>query len=515
MIVLTKVFRNTYRDSVLLMKMASKVRSIDGVENAEVMVATGPNKAILCQTPLFTDEAKGAGPNDLVICVMAEDEEVAKKAIHDAEEMVMRGTVSEETGQVARSLNSALALLPGANLAILSIPGLYVKKEALKALKKGLNLLVFSDNVPVEDEIEIKRFAAGAGLLVMGPDCGTAILQGAALAFANKVRKGSIGLVGASGTGLQEVSVQIHHLGMGISHAIGTGTNDVSNRVGGLTMIQGIKWLEADPATESIIIVSKPPARATMEKVLIELRQCRKPVIANFLGAYKKSFAERGTLFTVTLEETALEATERMGRPSSTKAGLEGVEEALARAKQETMNLNDGQKYIRGLFSGGTLATEACIVLGEKVSSLSGNISLSGVRKLTNARKSEGHSIIDLGADEFTLGKPHPMIEPEMRKERLLAEAKDPEVAVVLLDFVLGYGAHHDPVGATIPYLERMREIAREGGRPISIVASVCGTDEDPQNRSSQVRLLEEHGVIVLPNNAQAARAAALIALRA
>jgi FdrA protein len=302
---------------------------------------------------------------------------------------------------------------------------------------------------------------------------------------------------------------------MGISHAIGTGTNDVSDRVGGLTMIQEIKWLESDPATESIIVVSKPPAPATMEKVLAELKQCRKPVIANFLGANKATFSEGNILFTVTLEETAIKAAERMGRPSSTEEGLKGIEEALAKAKQEAMMLNVGQKYIRGLFSGGTLATEACIVLGEKIPSLAGNISLSGVRKLTNARKSDGHSIIDLGADEFTLGKPHPMIEPEMRKERLLAEARDPEVAVVLLDFVLGYGAHPDPVGATIPYLERMKAIAREDGRDLAIIASVCGTDEDPQNRSSQVRVLEEHGVIVLPTNAQAARAAALIALRA
>ncbi len=497
------------------MKMASKVRNMDGVENAEVMVATEPNKAILSQTPLFTDDVKGAGPNDLVICVMAKDEETAEKAIHEAEEMVMRGTVSEETGQVARSLNSALAMLPGANLALISIPGLYVRKEALKALKRRLNLLIFSDNVPIEDEIEIKKLGAELGLLVMGPDCGTAILHGAALAFANKVREGSIGLIGASGTGLQEVSVLIHHLGMGISHAIGTGSNDVSDQVGGLTMIQGIKWLEADAVTDIIVVVSKPPAPAVMEKVLAQLRQCRKPVIANFLGAYKKSFAEGNILFATTLEETALKAVEKMGRfPQLDKPSLKDAEEGFLKAKKAGKNLKGKQKYIRGLFSGGTLATEACIVLQEMVSPLAGNISLSGVKKLVNAKKSEGHSIIDLGADEFTLGKPHPMIEPEMRKERLLAEAKDPEVAVILLDFVLGYGAHPDPVGATIPHFEKMRQIARERGLIQAIVASVCGTDEDPQNRSAQIRSLEEHGVIVLPNNAQAARAAALIALR-
>jgi FdrA protein len=349
----------------------------------------------------------------------------------------------------------------------------------------------------------------------MGPDCGTAILQGVALGFANKVRKGPIGLIGASGTGLQEVSVLIHHLGMGISHAIGTGSNDVSDQVGGLTMIQGIKWLEADPATEIIIVVSKPPASQAMEKILAQLKQCRKPAIANFLGAYNKSFSEENILFTATLEETALKAVEKMGRsPQGSEPSLEDAERAFAKAKREAMSLKKNQKYIRGLFGGGTLATEACIVLQEMVSPLAGNISLSGVKKLVNARKSEGHSIIDLGADEFTLGKPHPMIEPEMRKERLLAEARDPEVAVILLDFVLGYGAHPDPVGATIPHFEKMRQIARERGLIQAIVASVCGTDEDPQNRSAQIRSLEEHGVIVLPNNAQAARAAGLIALR-
>jgi FdrA protein len=511
MVVLTKVLRNTYRDSVLLMKMASRVRDMDGVENAEVMVATESNKAILFQTPLFTDDVKKASANDLVICVMAKDEGIAKKVIHNAEEMVMQGTVSQEIKQIARSMNSALAMLPGANLAIISIPGLYVRKEALKALKKGLNLLIFSNNVPIEDEIEIKKLAVELGLLVMGPDCGTAILHGSALAFANKVREGPIGLIGASGTGLQEVSVLIHYLGMGISHAIGTGTNDVADQVGGLSMIQGIKWLEADPTTEIIAVVSKPPSPQTMEKVLLQLKQCRKPVIANFLGIYKKSFDDGNILFTATLEETALKAVERIGRQP--RRGFDDAKGALAKVKKK-IDLGDEQKYIRGLFSGGTLAAEACIVLQEMVSPLAGNISLSGVKKLTNAKKSEGHSIIDLGADEFTLGKPHPMIEPEMRKERLLAEAKDPEVAVILLDFVLGYGTHPDPVGATIPHLEKMKKIAQEDGRTLAIVSSVCGTDEDPQGRSVQIRLLEEHGVIVLPNNAQAARSAALIALR-
>jgi FdrA protein len=497
------------------MKIASIVRSLHGVENAEVMLATEANKGVLSQTQLFTDDVRNAGSNDLVICVMAQDEDGAQEAVHRAEEMLMGGTVDRETNQIAPSINSAMAMLPEANLALISIPGPHVKKEALRALEKGLNLFIFSDNVPVEEEIEIKMLAAERGLLVMGPDCGTAIIHGKALGFANKVRQGSIGLIGASGTGLQEVSVLLHDLGMGISHAIGTGGNDVSDQVGALTMIQGIQLLEADPATEILVVVSKPPGKRTMEKVLNQLKQCSKPVISNFLGVHKKSSLEDNILFTVSLEETALKTAEKMRQPSQMrKSSIGSKSTALKRVDRERSTLKDTQKYVRGLFTGGTLAAEASIILQDIVSPVYGNISLGGVEGLGDPRTSRGHCIIDLGADEFTLGKPHPMIEPEMRRERLLEEAQDPEVAVILLDFVLGYGVHPDPADATIPHLEMARRRSERDGRSIPIVASVCGTDEDPQNKSAQIRMLEECGVIVLPTNAQAVRVAAHIAFR-
>jgi FdrA protein len=247
---------------------------------------------------------------------------------------------------------------------------------------------------------------------------------------------------------------------------------------------------------------------------LNQLKHCTKSVIVNFLGEYDKSFLKDNILFTVTLEETAVRIAEEMHQSSQSEAlGLNSVQAVLGRTKRESKNLPDTQKYIRGLFSGGSLAMEACITLRDSTASLFGNISLSGVTKLVDSKISQGHSIIDLGADEFTVGKPHPMLEPEMRKERLLAEAKDPEVAVILMDFVLGYGVHPDPVGATLPFIERAREIAQSEGRYLIFVGSVCGTDEDPQNKSIQIRMLEEQGVIVLPSNAQAARIAASIAL--
>ncbi|HSR13400.1 MAG TPA: hypothetical protein VLS90_18280, partial [Thermodesulfobacteriota bacterium] len=341
-------------------------------------------------------------------------------------------------------------------------------------------------------------------LLVMGPDCGTAIIRGVPLGFANRVRRGKAGLVGASGTGLQEVAALLHQLGFGVSHAIGTGSNDVSEAVGGVTMIQGIRLLEADDATEIIVVVSKPPAKRAKDMILEELHRCSKPVVANFLGENRVSFQDKNILFTVTLEETAFKVAEKIqGAPLSQTAET-GPSEAKG-------NFNAGQKYIRGLFTGGTLATEAAVILRPTLPSLSGNISLSGLRKTAGAEKSAGHAIIDLGAEEFTLGKPHPMLEPEMRRDRLLAEAKDPEVKVLLMDFVLGYGVHPDPVGATLPMLREARDIASKEGRNLVFLASICGTDEDPQNKPEQARLLREAGILLCRSNAQAAIAAARI----
>ena len=279
----SKVFPNSYRDSVLLMKMAGMVRKIEGVENAEVIIATEANKGILEFNGLLTEEIRRATPNDLVVSVIAGDETVIEKAIAAVEDMIFNGLEDDKGGKVtysAKSIAGALAMEPEADLAILSIPGPLVKKDAMKLLDSGVNLLIFSDNVPIEDELELKRKADEKGLMVMGPDCGTAIVRGASLAFANKVRQGKIGMVCASGTGLQEVAVLIHNLGQGISHALGTGSNDVKDAIGGISMKRGLKWLEQDGSTELIVVVSKPPQKATMENLKEEFKKCRKPVIA-------------------------------------------------------------------------------------------------------------------------------------------------------------------------------------------------------------------------------------------
>lgn len=515
MISKARVLRNTYRDSVLLMKIASFVRTMNGVENAEVMLGTKANKETLSRTPLFSDDVKGAGPNDLIICVIVEDEEKGEEALRKAEELLLGGMPNEKIAHIAKSLDSAIAMLPEANLALLSIPGLYVKKYAVKALARGLNLLIFSDNVPVQHEVEIKRLAGQRNALVMGPDCGTAIIKGVALGFANRVRRGSIGLIGASGTGLQEVSVLVHALGLGISHAIGAGSRDASDEVGGLTMIKGIMLLQADRSTKVIVVISKHPGPQTMEKLLETAKKCTKPVILNFLGVRRNTSSDENVAFTCTLEETALKAA-KLANHGSHNGGFSFVDskEVWSKVKSLKMRLRGTQKYVRGLFAGGTLATEACVLMRDQVSPLFGNIVLGGVTKLVNSGASQAHCIIDLGADEFTKGKPHPMLEPEMRKERLLTEAKDPSVAAILLDFVLGYGVHPDPADATIPYIDHARQIAKDRGDHLVFVASVCGTDEDPQVKNKQVNVLKEHDVIVCATNAEATRVATSITLR-
>jgi FdrA protein len=252
-----------------------------------------------------------------------------------------------------------------------------------------------------------------------------------------------------------------------------------------------------------------------LERLLNELEQCKKRVIVNFLGLYGESLVGKNIVFTTTLEETALKTAEMIGRPPQLRDYSHDIGESIiAKAKQRGIIMKDTQKYVRGLFGGGTLAAEACIILQDMVSPIYGNFSLRGVTKIVGSEMSKGHCIIDMGADEFTSGKPHPMIAPEMRGERLLAEASDPEVAVILLDFVLGYGVHLDPAGSTITYIEMTKRISEGHGRYLPVIASVCGTSEDPQQKSKQISMLEQHDVIVLPNNAQAARAAVSVALR-
>lgn len=505
MIIRSRIKPSAYFDSVTLMLVQREVRDLPGVREAGAVMGTEANKELLRDAGLLTPDAGGARPDDLVLCVQAEDAVTADAALARAEELLVRRRETASGGAYRpRTVAAASRMLDGANLALISVPGRFAAGVAKDALAAGLHVMLFSDNVPLEAEVELKRTASARGLLVMGPDCGTAITGGAGLGFANQVRRGSIGLVAAAGTGIQEVSSLIHRGGGGISHAIGTGGRDLSHAVGGVTARQALAALAADPLTDVIVLVSKPPAPEVASSLLAVAQAAGKPVVVNFIGA---SIPTSGRIFGAQTLEDAAEAAVHLatGAPPAWP-------EMHALPGQEGLRLASTQRYVRGLYSGGTLCYEALLLLESYVGPVWSNTPLDATRMLDSATRSREHTVIDMGSDEFTVGRLHPMLDPDLRAQRLLKEAGDPEVAVILLDVVLGHGAHPNPGGQLAPVIRQAREHARAAGRWLAVVASVCGTDADPQRHDDQVAELVDAGALVQASNAQAVRLAGLIA---
>jgi len=378
--------------------------------------------------------------------------------------------------------------------------------------------MLFSDNVSIETELELKQFARDKGLLVMGPDCGTAIINGAPLAFANVCNRGNIGLVAASGTGAQEVTSLISNEGAGISQAIGTGGRDVKAAIGGIMFIEGIKALADDPDTNIIVLVSKPPYIDVQKKIADVIKGIKKPVVAILLGGDPKIVEDAGAIAANTLEEAALIASALSKGVPKAKA-KDAVKKNLATrldkidkiALEESKGKARSQKYIRGLFSGGTFCEEAQLILKDKIGFCFSNAPLSPDFKLADSLVSQKHTIIDLGEDEFTVGRPHPMIDFSLRKKRIIQEAQDPETAVILLDIVLGWGSNMTPAEEITPEIVEALKMSKVASRPITFVSSITGTDGDPQNRTKVHKLLEDAGAIVMPSNAAAAQLAGQI----
>ena len=507
MVIKTYISKNTFRDSVYLMRLSGIVRGFDGVIEAEVIIGTDHNKKFLRSGGLWTAEIeKDAGSNDLIIAVKAENEERADQAIQNALDELNKSVEKENLhGEfVPRTFETALKNLPGANMALLSIPGRYVQREAEKILDAGLHVMIFSDNVSLESEVSLKQKAQEKDLLVMGPDCGTAIINGIPLAFANEVARGKIGIVAAAGTGLQEVSTLISNYGEGISQGIGTGGRDIKASVGGISMIQGLKALIKDQETEVIVIVSKPPDPEVALKVLNAASASKKPVVVNFIGGDHEQVRAAGCEPAATLKEAAQKAVTIAGKKTPDSGQIEDSFDKALPAKEKNA-YKHGQRYLRALFSGGTLAYETLIILQKSTANIFTNLSFPQANIITDVYKSQEHTIIDFGEDEFTQGRLHPMIDPALRNTRIIAESKDPETAVIMIDLVLGYNAHPDPAGSALEAIREAQKIAAADGRHITFVATVCGTDQDIQNRSEQVAKLEKEGVLVFPSNADAA----------
>ena len=506
-----------YRDSVSLMLVAQELARLPGVTDAAVVMATEANKAILKEASLLTPEAAAASPNDLVIAIHAADSALAQ-AVAAVEGLLQRKQAQAETAEFRpKTLRGALKSNPAANLAVISVAGRYAADEAWKALHQGLHVLLFSDNVSLADEIALKKYASEHGLLLMGPGAGTAILNGVALGFADALPAGPVGIVSAAGTGLQEVSTLLAKQGVGITQGIGTGGRDLSEDVGGIMMLAGLKALQDDPATRVIVLVSKPPAASVAQRVLALVALSDKPTVVCFLGG---EFQQAGVgagqrqapnVYSArTLEEAAWVGASlaKSGKPEQ-PASKDDLE---AQANELRVRLAPGQRYLRGLFSGGTLCYEAQVIwrdmLAEPVLS---NAPLSKAYQLPDSTRSQGHTAVDLGEEEFTVGRLHPMMDNALRIRRLLQEARDPEVAVILLDVVIGYGAHPDPAAELGPAAQKAGFLAQEAGRQLLMVASVTGTEQDPQSLSRQVQALQGAGVVVCDSNAAAARLVALI----
>lgn len=485
-----------YYDSVILMQLQRGLAGLPGVVDAGAVMGTEANKHILEQSGLLPEEGLAAGVDDLLIVIKAEGAKAADDALNKVDELLVRRSKAVDQEYLPKSLDTAVELAPDAHWVLVSVPGRHAARVAHNALDLAKNVFLYSDNVSLQEEIELKQKANRLGLLVMGPDCGTAIINGVGLGFANQIRRGPIGLVAASGTGLQAVSVRIHQLGSGITHALGTGGRDLKADVNGLTAKQGIDLLSRDPETEVIVLISKPPAAQVANSLIQQCRQLDKPVVANFIGHAAASDHVGSVYFASSFDQAAKLAVDLLGSGSIGQAENE----------VDTSGFESGQRYLRGLFSGGTLAYETLLILRDMVPQVLSNVPLDEADRLPDSMVSQKHTVVDLGEDEFTVGRLHPMMDNDLRIRRLEQEIDDPEVAVILLDVVLGHGAHPDPASELAPAIERAISTAQRSERRLEVVAVVVGTDEDPQDMQAQIEKLESAGALTFTVNAEAAR---------
>ena len=489
----TEILRGFYQDSVVLMRISAQVRRRVGIREIALFMGTPANHALLEEAGLATPEGRMAGPNDLIITVSADDESSADDAVLAVKQALIESRKTRETQArtLTRSLESALRELPDANLVSVSVPGVYVKAEAMAALRRNLHVFIFSDNVSLEDEVLLKHEAAQRNLFCMGPDQGTAYLAGTGLGFANVVSRGRVGCVAASGTGLQCVVSRLDALGEGVSQAIGVGGRDLSKPVGGIMTFAALDALARDAETEAIVLVSKPPHPDVLAQLESRLRAIAKPVVVCCVGSAYRT--EGNTVWVPTLDQAAdavvaLLAHRGWDWPAFTDAA------SVARAVETfDRSASFAATRILGLYTGGTLAYETQHLLAHLLGD------------------EHPHRVVDLGDDRYTVGRPHPMIDPSLRSDMILEFARDPGFGILLVDVVLGKGSHENPAEPLVAAVHEARRIARGGGRSLAVLASIVGTRRDPQDLALQRQSLEAAGIAVLASNADATRCAAML----
>ena len=537
------------------MKISEKLHQSSGVSEASIVMATETNKGVLIRLGFSPSLIEQAKESDMIIAVRAKDQQsidLAAEQIGKLFESPEEGRLDSRDQDKTSDIDLALRKMPGTNLVLLSIPGEYVKDISYKLIEQGIHQQIFSDHVPVEDELKIKKQAVTKGVLILGPGAGTSIINGKGIGFSNAISSvGPVGIVAAAGTGLQEVACLLDQCGIGVKHGLGVGGNDPKDKIGGIMMLECMKILEKDDDIKVIAIISKPPSGSVEQKIMeYVIANGTKKYVMAFIGGqltpagkkkrqqgHSENFqSQEASANTSSRHTTTADRDARIVKVNSLASSVLAIANALGNQQlqkaisqlyipseglvnllqREWSQLQSNQRFIRALYTGGTFTYEAQVILKDIIDTgqIHSNAPIEQIGKLQDSFKSEKHSIIDLGEEEFTKGRPHPMIDPTIRKFRILEEAKDPEVGVILLDFVLGYGSNPDPVGAVIEELQLAKEIAHKQGHYLPIITHVCGTKNDIQGYERSISKLHSVGCVVMPTNALAVIASALIVLR-
>ncbi len=513
-----------YLDSVVLLELQRRLAAEPGVLRAAAVMATPANRELLAESGLADAASSAARTDDLVVVVEASDEAAAAAALARVDELLAARRPAAGVASRPRSLDAAFHQLPAARWVLVSVPGAYAAEVAWGALAAGRHVFLFSDHVPLAEEVALKRAARRRGLLVLGPDCGTAVVGGIGLGFANRVRRGPVGVVAASGTGLQALCCQLDARECGVSQALGTGGRDLSAEVGGLAARQALELLGDDPATRVVVLVSKPPAPAVAGRLLAAARRVGKPMVAWLLGVPMPARRVGDVWFAASAADAAELAASLVRREEAMRPGAEDgavpVAATLHHGDTHPMTTrtpaapaaeHDGSgrgRWVRALCGGGTIASQLVAGLQLLCEPLTSNVPLRAEQRLDDPRTSRAHCVVDMGADELTAGKPHPMLDAEPLAERLAREAADPEVGFLLFDVVLGDGANADPAAVLAPAVEHARELAAGQARTLTVAALLLGTATDPQGLDEQAARLAEAGATVCRSLEEALAAA-------
>jgi FdrA protein len=505
--------RNFFRDSVQMMLLSDQLKRESGVIDAAIVMGTNLNKNALLHNRLLTIDGNKAGETDTIISLTCDDESSLNTAIVKVEKLLTskpRKEISEFS-----NIYSALRSFNLANLAIISIPGKYVRDIAVELINKKLHIFLFSDHVTLEDEIELKRLASNNHLLLMGPEAGTSIINGTVLGFGNQVRRGNIGIIGASGTGIQESSTLLDMCGSGISQAIGVGGRDMHKENGGLMTLQAIEALENDPETKVVLLVSKPVDSAARNMIVNAIKNnTKKKYALCLIGDKEEGIVDSDQIvFAKSIQSSVLKIL-KLSDPTAYQNTLEQfrkeMHDTVSLAKDLSNHLSEKQKYIRGFFAGGTLCYESIIILEQMIEQeIHSNLTSDSKLHLDGMQKSQEHTFIDFGNDEFTIARPHPIIDPSLRINRILEEAEDPNIAVIIIDIITGYSVANNTIQLHAKAIKEAISIAVQENRTLPVFVYICGTEKDAPD--FELNVLKDSGAQIFRSNALMSLAAGLV----